>query len=282
VRSVTRITDNEELGTQIGPPVLSPKDDTLVYEEIFIEEGGGKFSNIWKKEVGSRAITRVTYGKWLDSFPVFTPDGENLVFSSNRTSENSTLCKIRVDGGGGITMLTNSLAQDYAPSVSSSGSCIAYTSNPSRADEPQIWTISMSGRLPTQLRVGESPQVSPDGTQILFIRKNNNNGRRQLWIMSIDGSSETQLTQNETYDVIHPNWSPVGNWIAYASNEGRDSKNNQNCDIWIMPRDGSGRIQLTTNGSRDDGPCWDCNGKRIYFRSNRGGAWNIWRFEPIL
>ena len=36
-------------------------------------------------------------------------------------------------------------------------------------------------------------------------------------------------------------------------------------------------IQVTTNGSWDDHPAWDPNGSAIYFRSNRGGEWNIWR-----
>ena len=55
-----------------------------------------------------------------------------------------------------------------------------------------------------------------------------------------------------------------------------------NNDIWIMRADGSQKTQLTTNGSDDVGPCWDRAGKFIYFLSNRGDAWNIWRFEPVL
>ena len=44
----------------------------------------------------------------------------------------------------------------------------------------------------------------------------------------------------------------------------------------------SSYTQLTTNGSLDDCPCWDRKGEYIYFRSNRGGVWNIWRFKPLL
>jgi Tol biopolymer transport system component len=36
-------------------------------------------------------------------------------------------------------------------------------------------------------------------------------------------------------------------------------------------------IQVTTNGSWDDHPAWDPAGAAIYFRSNRGGDWNIWK-----
>ena len=43
----------------------------------------------------------MTFGKWRDLFPAFTPDGQYLVFSSNRTSPNLTLWRINIDGGGG-------------------------------------------------------------------------------------------------------------------------------------------------------------------------------------
>jgi Tol biopolymer transport system component len=124
--------------------------------------------------------------------------------------------------------------------------------------------------------------------------------------MSIDGTEETQLTQTteasdpakiaaaaaNTRDTerdlqlfvqnIQGRWSPDGRWIVYASNEGRDSKGRRNFDIWLMAADGSARTQLTTNGSWDDSPCWDRAGELVYFRSNRGAAWNIWRLKPIL
>jgi Tol biopolymer transport system component len=196
-----------------------------------------------------------------------------------------------VEGGGGITKITNTTAEDYGVSVFPDGKSFAYTSNPPSANEPQIWTISTSGSLPTQLREGKFPQVSPDNSKILFTREDKNNyvtrGQdkfhpTQIWTMNVDGSGETQLTQNLLFNTVNPQWSPDGKWIAFASDEGKDSKGINNYDIWIMRSDGSEKSQLTTNGSWDDSPCWSNDGKIIYFRSNRGGCWNIWRFEPIL
>lgn len=281
IKGVTRVTNNEDESFQIGRPVLSPAEDVLVYW-VFSEEEGTTFSNIWKTSVGSFGKTRVTYGKWRDLFPSFTPDGQYLVFSSNRTTTNPTLWRIKVDGGGGITNITSTLSEDYAPSVSPDCNAIAYTSNPPNAEESQIWTVNANGSLPTQLREGESPQISPDGDMILFVRTDKISGTKQIWLMNLDGTSETQLTQNVDYDASDPKWSPDGQWIVYACNEGLDSKKRRNYDIWLMTVDGSNKTQLTTNGSRDDGPCWDHAGQFIYFRSNRGGTWNIWRFEPIM
>ncbi len=65
-----------------------------------------------------------------------------------------------------------------------------------------------------------------------------------------------------------------------TSNKGLDSEKRQNYDIWMIDFDKSNnKIQLTTNGSWDDSPYWSPDGKTIYFRSNRGGVWNIWKFS---
>jgi hypothetical protein len=282
VRSVTRVTDNEDQRLRLGPPRLSPVDDLLVYNVFVEEEGQRMYSNTWQQTVGAFARTRLTHGKSLDVFPAFSPDGENIVFSSDRTSTNSTLWRVSIGGAGGITKITSSSAIDYAPSVWPDGSAIAYVSKPRDAEDDQIWTIRWSGTLPTQLREGEVPQVSPDGKRILFVRRDKDSGRKQLWMMDADGSHETQLTQNVDHDVSDPQWSHGGQWIVFASDEGLDMQKLHNSDIWIMRQDALQKTQLTTNGSHDDCPCWDRNDRFIYFRSQRGGASNIWRFEPVL
>lgn len=287
VATVTKVTDNQDSRLQIGSVVLSPTEDSIVYCLMFQEEKLW-FSNLERIQIGAFAKTKVTTGRWFDFFPAITPDGESVIFCSNRTSENPILWRIRVSGAGGIERITNTQAEDFAPVVSPEGGLVAYSSNLPRAEEPQVWTIPATGGLSTQLREGYNPQISPDGKSILFIRsdrraeKESQRPVRQIWRMNIDGSGETRLTQDLRYDFIDARWSPDGKSIVFASNEGRDKKNRNNYDIWIMSADGKSPTQLTTNGSRDDAPCFDRSGRRIYFRSNRGGQWNIWSFDLRL
>lgn len=284
VASVTRVTANEDKSVRIDTPAVSPTEDVLLFGEFVQEVQGSTYCNIQKLKIGSAAKTRLTYGKYQDVFPAFNANGKRVVFSSNRASSNPTLWIVNADGPGGISMLTHTLAEDFSPSVSpdTNNSMVAFVSNPPDAEEPQIWSVPIDGGMETQLREGESPQISPDGRQILFIRRDKITKLRQLWLMSVEGAGETQLTQNTDYEVADARWSPDGKWIVFASDEGLDSQQLHNWDIWLMAADGSKRTQLTTNGSWDDGPCWDSKGEYIYFRSNRGGAWNIWRFKPIM
>jgi Tol biopolymer transport system component len=281
-KSVTKITSNENKKLQIGPPVPSPVAAEIVYRIIESDEQGQVYSNIWKQKVGSAGRTRVTFGKALNLFPAYTRDGKYIIYSSNTNSEKHRLLRIRVGGGGGKTMVTRSSAEDYAPSTSPDNNTIAYTSIPPNAMLPQIWTIELSSGLPTQLREGSWPHVSPDGEKIVYLRQDSQSGRYQIWTLNIDGGEETQLTQNTTYDALGPRWSPDGKWIVFMTNEQRNSERKFHFDLWLMTADGGKKTQLTTNGSEDFFPRWDHEGKSIYFLSNRGGQWNIWRLNPIL
>ncbi len=290
VKSVTKVTANEDPKTQIGEPVLSPAGDAMVYS-MFLEEGNVSFSNLWKQPIGGIGRTRITFGNNIDLYPTFTDDGKYIFFSSNRINPNPTIWRVSANGGGGLTSITNTSAEDFGVSLFPGNELMAYTSLPNGAYEPQIWTVSPSGTLPTQLREGSFPHVSPNGEKILFTRTDRSveyegSGGTfnpvQLWMMGTDGSGETQMTQNLDYSCIQPKWSPDGKYVVFASNQGKDSRGNNNYDIWMMRADGTGKTQLTTNGSWDDSPCWSADGKRVYFRSNRGGVWNIWYFEPML
>ena len=77
----------------------------------------------------ARQVTSGDYNH--DSRPVWTPDGEALLFSANRHENwqrerrNSELYRVPVDGGD-ITPLTDRFGPDYHPRVSPDGEQVAY------------------------------------------------------------------------------------------------------------------------------------------------------------
>jgi len=220
VKAVEKITNNYNTMAQISQLSIDPindGEDVVVYVMYYEEDSGKSYSNIWKQKVGDFRKTKITSGKWLDLYPHFTPNGNSVVFSSNRMNGSaSTLCKVDLNAGKGITNISHSNNLEQMPFVSPDGKKIFYSSFPMGANEPQIWSVDIDGRYPTQIRAGAFPQISPDGKKILY--EYLYNSVTQIWCMNTDGTGESQLTQNQNYDCMQPRWSPDGQTIVFASN----------------------------------------------------------------
>lgn len=69
-----------------------------------------------------------------------------------------------------------------------------------------------------------------------------------------------------------PAWRPTSEQVAFVSN---DSGNDE---IWVISRDGSGILQLTSDqyGWWDKHPSWSPDGSKVVFWSNRTGNRAIW------
>jgi Tol biopolymer transport system component len=52
-----------------------------------------------------------------------------------------------------------------------------------------------------------------------------------------------------------------------------------NSDIWIMNADGTGRVQLTTDGADERNPTSTADGRYVVFMSERGSTRAIWRMD---
>jgi len=191
------------------------------------------------------------------------------------------LFKVKADGAGGITRITQADSEDRSPCIGAEGESVYYTSKPFNSQTWQVWRINANGALPTQLKEGRWPQISPDGQHVLFCAQDGETKRWKVWMINVDGTGETQLTSDPESDDLHPGWSPDGAKIVFASDIGKDSNGKKNFDIWRMTIDGSMKTQLTTNGSTDMMPVYSRDGKQIYFLSNRGFYWDIWRMEVI-
>jgi len=278
VKSVTRMTD---LKGEREPSffALAPSGAEMVYQALE-EAEGQKLMNLWKTPTGGgTGMTRLTAGRYYDLEPMYSPTGIDVFFASNRSSETPRLFRVHADGAGGITKLTQSEAADRSPSCAPDGDAIYYQSKPFNSQAWQIWRINANGALPTQLKEGVRPRISPNGKQVLYCAQDLKSEKWKIWVMNTDGTSETQLTTGTESDELYPAWSSDGKMIVYASDIGKDSNGKRNFDIWVMHADGSTRTQLTTNGSTDLLPAYSTDGMYIYFLSNRGFNWDIWRME---
>ena len=261
---------------------ISADGNTLVFslaERVRDEMGNDKtVANLRSIQTKGGGITEITSGQWLDTSPVFGPDNY-LFFASNRLRKRSMdIFRISSEKTSAIAVIRQtSNGINYQPSVANNG-VIAFTYKPTYREKltgsQQVWSLGGENQYPTQLREGEMPAISPDGTQIAYVGPD-----KQLWRVPINGQNPVQLTSTpvQKEGKKHPTWSPDGKYILYASDEGKDSKNEANYDIWMVCEDGTNTRQLTTNGSLDDFPVVSMDQEFIYFVSNRGFKEGIWR-----
>ncbi len=283
-RDITRLTQSSE---NKDDPSVSPDGKTVAFE-VFKDN----LSSIWTMDGASgRNLIQVTTLPSNEVHPSWLPDNKTLVFASDRLG-SYVIWKRLASGAGGATMITKGADMiDGSPSASPNGKKVAFTSF-AKMDKvttvvvngveqyivleknlPYIWTVNVDGTDLTQLVQGANPVWSPDGSTIAY--SSNVSGNWGIWTVSPDGSSSTQLTVTQGKNQLAPSYSPDGKWIVYTSNV------SGNYDIWIMKSDGSAQTQLTADKYQTANPCWGADGN-IYFSSNKGGNWEIWRLTPVL
>lgn len=269
-----------------------------------------RHANLYGVEVDGGGVQHITSENFQDLFPSFSNDGRSLLFCSNRRRADATdILKINAYGRGGISNIyvDHRGARAVKANQSQDGviTFALYPAGWNTIADVQIWTVGGSSKFPTQIARGIQPQISPNGKQIVFIGTDGN-----VWSVNSDGTGATQLTQGadqilaryrkkllwselaqfqsyqsqgkllrHVHPFSYPSWSPDGRWILYTSMEGNDATGRPNEDIWVMYRDGTRKKQLTTNGSVDRYPVMSPDHRYVYFMSNRGLKWAIWRIE---
>ena len=275
-----------------------------------------KGANLRGINIAGGGVQHITTEDFQDMFPSFTPDGQRLLFSSNRRGELLGILGVRATGRSGISDIyvnhrNGSLVQPTEARDGTMAFAVIHI-DPARGSvtDSQVWTnFGPDNPFPTQITTegGREPAISPDGSQVAYINPRDGN----LWIVNVDSSLNTQLTfggaeilrryrgklspaEQATFDhnaatgrrliapYRSPSWTPDGNWILYSSMEGVDPEGRPNEDIWIISADGGDKYQLTTNGSVDRYPLMDPEARDIYFLSNRGESWGIWRIPYSL
>jgi tricorn protease len=119
---------------------------------------------------------RVTRTAAREKDPAWMPDGETLVFASDRTGDYD-LYSVR-SAEDGESELSEALKFETA-------------------------------RLTDTEEDEFSPAASPDGETVLYMRAD-----RQLWLMDADGSEQRKLVEEP--GVLHAAWSPDGRWVSYS------------------------------------------------------------------
>lgn len=278
---ITRLPE----GTMIDTLALAPDGSQVLFTTLTDAAGRLRSQILTQPTDGTPDATNLTDGESLDIAPVFTPDGSQIVFASDRAGDKLSIWSMPAAGGGGLKQLTGSPdAHDLWPSVDSNPKPrLFYQALLDARAEPRLFStrIGTAGRRDLAASGGTQPRVGPKADAVVFAAAATPDGKRDLFRMSDQGGAPVNLTNTSDADEFGPAWSNDGRRVAFVSDRERSPEAPDNYDIFVLDvaKDGAEPVRATFNESWDDCPAFDVRGRAIYFRSNRGGEWNIWRIE---
>jgi Tol biopolymer transport system component len=211
----------------------------------------------------------------FDSHPTFSPDGQQIAFSSD-SDEQRGLHKIDLLSGE-LTSLSRfefgeePSSHDWSPD--GTRFAVVHDEGPARRD---IYVLNADGSGLRQISDAlgteqfDAPDWSPDGTQLVFLSNLDGGEDLDIYTSNADGSNPVRLLNSDSIERF-PAWSPDGTKIAFETNL------DGNWEIYTINVDGSGLQNVSNSPDSIEGwPAWSPDGARIAFQSNRDGNWEIY------
>jgi TolB protein len=249
--------------------------------QIVFHSGRSGNLDIYTMNADGTDVRRLTDSPARDFEPDWSPDGQSIVFSSDRDDpENSQLYVMDADGGNQRALMPFIAADFVSPRWSPDGEWILMHSNQMIDGQPwfEVYRVRADG---TELaNLSSTPgnnfraDWSPDGTRIVFVSERD--GNRELYVMNADGSNQVRLTNSQADD-NRPRWSPDGKTILFESNRDGDNMTLYTMDapatIVTAPQEDKVRL-LTFPGFNSQAGAWAVDGTKIVFSADRDSQTN--------
>lgn len=218
-------------------------------------------------------ITFLTDSPESELFPVWTADGNYILYTVHRDGSNSFESYIMKANGSEIERIRIGEGNLTGFSeINPNGTELILTK--STGSQTGLYLVSLENGTVTP--VADDPDKSEGwgawcrlGKKIIYTQKSGD-APSQLWIVNRDGSNNTRLGTSENVG-IGKDWCPLGLKVIYSANNSKEKP-----DLWTIEWYGTNQTQLTDTPYGEWNPSYSPDGKRIVYVSDEGGKPEIW------
>jgi serine/threonine protein kinase len=208
-------------------------------------------------------LAQLTNMEASNYYPVFTRDGESLLFASNRNGAFDLY--LLAFGKKDLIQITQNVGNVVSPSYSPDGRQIVFANRV--GDNPTaVWMVNADGLNPRLIYTGKGDIVaaawSPLGDRIAYAMTVGVPLEYEIFTMDTNGKNHARLTQNLQGVGGSLDWSPDGSHLLIHAGAYDDK------DIFILDARTGDTVQIT-DGGNNAGAAYSPDGKYIVFNSLR-------------
>jgi len=236
------------------------------------------FKPLLKKPLPPMKIVPFANSPSVETDPAFSPDGNQVAYSSNGVDQKDYHIYVKLIGAGVPLRLTQNPGNRFSPVWSPDGRMVAFRQISGK--ESGIYKIPALGGVGQRLLAIDSANMgvgldwSPDGGFLVYSYGDSAKTLNGIFMLSLSNLEKRQITfpQNGTWGDSHCKISPNGKWIAFLRQISWETS-----DILIVPFSGGSEKRITSDNQGIADLAWSQDGTEIIFSSNRGGSYSLWR-----
>ena len=187
----------------------TPDGKNLVYVQI----EGLMAGNIWKMNAATREMTQLTFdkGAW-NEFPFVAPDGNSIVFSSNRNGAWH-IWQMNKDGAN-LRQITNGAGEQH-PRISPDGKWLFYV------ERKILWKQSLAGGEPVKIFDNITPaDISPNGKYLVAGYYDVNETEKNQWkqiLVPLESGGKPEILEFLSARLHSVRWNNEGTGLYFLS-----------------------------------------------------------------
>jgi TolB protein len=209
----TQLTRSRRLENTV--PSWSPNGSKIVFSRCRPLPFGFQDCHIAVMRANGPGVTVLTRGHWVDGAPKFSPDGDRIVFDSDRGGLESAVWVMKLDGRR-MHRLTPPRLEAFWPNWSPDQTHITFTTNCCRLVGAKLWVMRADGsRAHAITAVSEDHNAAfgsfaPNGSKIVLVSDVRYPGLccNDLYVMNADGSRMHTVLRNRP-SVLFSDWGPT-------------------------------------------------------------------------